>query len=56
MLIVSRIFTLLGNNVLVSVPLFVFMACLLERAGIAEDIFSAVTAWAGRMPAGSRWR
>ena len=50
-LIVSRIFTLLGNNVLVSVPLFVFMACLLERSGIAEDIFSAVTAWAGTCPA-----
>jgi tripartite ATP-independent transporter DctM subunit len=52
MLIVSRIFTLLGNNVLVSVPLFVFMACLLERSGIAEDIFSAVTAWAGHVPGG----
>ncbi len=51
-LIVSRIFTLLGNNVLVSVPLFVFMACLLERSGIAEDIFSAVTAWAGHIPGG----
>ena len=33
MLVVSRVFTLLGNNVLVSVPLFVFMACLLERSG-----------------------
>lgn len=52
MLVVSRVFTLLGNNVLVSVPLFVFMACLLERSGIAEDIFSAVTAWAGRVPGG----
>ncbi|MET0509378.1 MAG: TRAP transporter large permease subunit [Burkholderiaceae bacterium] len=51
-LIVSRIFTLLGNNVLVSVPLFVFMACLLERSGIAEDIFGAVTAWAGHIPGG----
>ncbi len=51
-LIISRIFTLLGNNVLVSVPLFVFMACLLERSGIAEDIFSAVTAWAGGVPGG----
>lgn len=52
MLVVSRVFTLLGNNVLVSVPLFVFMACLLERSGIAEDIFSAVTAWAGGVPGG----
>ncbi|MGE0800626.1 MAG: TRAP transporter large permease subunit [Lautropia sp.] len=51
-LIVSRIFTLLGNSVLVSVPLFVFMACLLERSGIAEDIFGAVTAWFGGVPGG----
>ncbi|MBA3478801.1 MAG: TRAP transporter large permease subunit [Lautropia sp.] len=51
-LVVSRVFTLLGNSVLVSVPLFVFMACILERSGIAEDIFSAVTAWAGGVPGG----
>jgi len=51
-LVVSRIFTLLGNSVLVSVPLFVFMACLLERSGIAEDIFSAVSAWASGVPGG----
>lgn len=51
-LVVSRVFTLLGNNVLVSVPLFVFMACLLERAGIAEDIFRVVAAWASRVPGG----
>ncbi len=51
-LVVSRVFTLLGNSVLVAVPLFVFMACLLERSGIAEDIFSAVAAWAGNVPGG----
>jgi tripartite ATP-independent transporter DctM subunit len=51
-LVVTRVFTLLGNNVLISVPLFVFMACLLERSGIAEDIFSVVSAWAGRVPGG----
>lgn len=51
-LVVSRVFTLLGNSVLVAVPLFVFMACILERSGIAEDIFAAVTAWAGGVPGG----
>lgn len=51
-LVVSRVFTLLGNNVLVSVPLFIFMACLLERAGIADDIFRVVAAWASRVPGG----
>jgi tripartite ATP-independent transporter DctM subunit len=51
-LVTSRVFTLLGNSVLVSVPLFVFMACLLERAGIADDIFRVVAAWASRVPGG----
>lgn len=51
-LIISRIFTLMGNYVLVSVPLFIFMACILERAGVAEDIFKAVYVWAGRLRGG----
>ena len=51
-LVVSRVFTLMGNYVLVSVPLFVFMACILERAGVAESIFRAVHVWSGRLPGG----
>jgi tripartite ATP-independent transporter DctM subunit len=51
-LVVGRVFTLMGNYVLVSVPLFVFMACVLERAGIAEAIFRAAHVWAGRMRGG----
>ena len=49
-------FTLMGNYVLVSVPLFIFMACILERAGIAEAIFRAVHVWAGRLPRRPRGR
>src|SRR4029078_2107663 len=51
-LIGSRMFTLMGNYALVSVPLFIFMACILERAGIAEAIFRAVHVWAGRLRGG----
>jgi len=51
-LIVSRVFTLMGNYVLVSVPLFILMACILERAGVAESIFRAVHVWSGRLPGG----
>ena len=51
-LVVSRIFTLMGNYVLISVPLFIFMACILERAGIAEAIFRTVYVWSGRLPGG----
>ncbi len=48
-LIVSRVFTLMGNQVLVSVPLFILMAMVLEKAGIAEDIFKAAYVWSGRI-------
>lgn len=51
-LIVSRVFTLMGNYVLVSVPLFILMACILERAGVAEDLFAAVHVWSGRVRGG----
>ncbi len=51
-LIVSRIFTLMGNYVLVSVPLFILMACVLERAGVAEDLFRAVHVWSGGLRGG----
>ena len=51
-LIVSRVFTLMGNYVLVSVPLFILMACILERAGVAEDLFRAVHVWSGRVRGG----
>jgi tripartite ATP-independent transporter DctM subunit len=51
-LVVSRVFTLMGNQVLVSVPLFILMACILERAGVAEDIFKAAHVWSGRVRGG----
>jgi tripartite ATP-independent transporter DctM subunit len=51
-LIVSRVFTLMGNQILVSVPLFILMAMILERAGIAEDIFRAAYIWSGRIRGG----
>ena len=51
-LVISRVFTLMGNYVLVSVPLFIFMACILERAGVADAIFRAVHVWFGAVPGG----
>ncbi|MCE2690573.1 MAG: TRAP transporter large permease subunit [Rubrivivax sp.] len=51
-LVVGRVFTLMGNYVLLSVPLFIFMACVLEKAGIAEAIFRAAHVWAGRLRGG----
>jgi tripartite ATP-independent transporter DctM subunit len=51
-IIVSRVFTLMGNNILLSVPLFILMAYVLEKAGIAEDIFKAAYVWSGKLRGG----
>lgn len=33
--------------ILIAVPLCIFMACVLERAGIAEDLYTAMLRWMG---------
>lgn len=51
-LVVSRIYTLMTNQILVAVPLFILMALVLERGGIADDIFKAAYIWSGRLRGG----
>jgi len=51
-LIGSNVFGLLENYPLVAVPLFVFMASILERAGVAEDLFNAMSILAGDLRGG----
>lgn len=41
-----------SNFVLAAVPLFVFMGSMLERSGIAEQLFNAVHLWTKRLPGG----
>ncbi|WP_320177693.1 TRAP transporter large permease subunit [Roseovarius pacificus] len=41
-----------SNFVLAAVPLFVFMGAVLERSGIAQQLFKAVQLWTGRLPGG----
>jgi TRAP-type mannitol/chloroaromatic compound transport system permease large subunit len=40
------------NYVLISVPLFIFMAAMLERSGIARDMYSSLNVWMSRMRGG----
>ena len=40
------------NYVLISVPLFIFMAALLERSGIAKDMYSSLNIWMSQMRGG----
>jgi tripartite ATP-independent transporter DctM subunit len=51
-LIASRTFSFLDSYVLVSVPLFIMMASLLERSGLAKDLYNAMYVWAGRLRGG----
>ena len=41
-----------SNFVLAAVPLFIFMGAMLERSGIAENLFEAVHLWTRRLPGG----
>ena len=51
-MLVSRIFRLMLNYVLVACPLFVFMASILQQSGVADDLFKAVHVWSGRFRGG----
>jgi tripartite ATP-independent transporter DctM subunit len=42
----------LRNYVLIAVPLFILMAMILFRSGIAEDMYEAVHKWSGRLRGG----
>jgi tripartite ATP-independent transporter DctM subunit len=51
-MLVSRIYRMTMNYTLVAVPLFVFMAAILQRCGLAEQLFRAVYVWAGGLRGG----
>jgi tripartite ATP-independent transporter DctM subunit len=51
-LVVARVYDMMGNYVLVAVPLFIFMANMLERAGVADQLYKAIHIWSGRLPGG----
>ena len=49
---VSRVFGMMTNYALCAVPMFVFMVCILERAGVAEQLFTAIHVWSGNLRGG----
>ncbi|MCG8494324.1 MAG: TRAP transporter large permease subunit [Sneathiellales bacterium] len=48
-LITSRVYSFVTSFVFVSVPMFVLMAALLDRSGIAKDLFDAMRLVGGRL-------
>lgn len=48
----SRTYGLMNEFTLLAVPMFVFMATMMEKAGIGEDLFRAMNIWGRRLPGG----
>ena len=51
-ILAQRLYGITTNYVLISVPLFIFMATLLERSGIAKDMYSSLSQWMSRTRGG----
>ena len=51
-LITSRVYSFVNSFVFVSVPMFVLMAAILDRSGIARDLFDAMRLVGGRLRGG----
>ena len=48
----QRIYGVMTNEVLIAIPLFVFMGVMLERSKVAEDLLEAAGRLFGRVPGG----
>ena len=48
----QRIYGVMTNDVLIAIPLFVFMGVMLERSKVAEDLLQATGRLFGRVPGG----
>ncbi|MGR3490530.1 MAG: TRAP transporter large permease [Shimia sp.] len=48
-LILSRVYSFIGSFVFVAVPMFVLMASILDRSGIARDLFDVMKLLGGRI-------
>lgn len=51
-MVASQIWSTMGNFTLVAIPLFVFMAMLLERTGVAKDLYRMMYLWWGGLRGG----
>lgn len=51
-ILAQRLYGIMTDYVLISVPLFIFMATLLERSGIARDMYSTLNMWMNRTRGG----
>jgi tripartite ATP-independent transporter DctM subunit len=52
LLISSRIYGFVNVYVLVAVPMFLLMASIMDKSGVARDLYHAMSVWAGRLRGG----
>ena len=51
-MMVGRVYNMMLNYALVAVPLFIFMAALLQQSGASDQLFKAVHVWSGPLRGG----
>ena len=51
-LISSRIYGFVSVYVLIAVPMFLLMASIMDRSGVARELYDAMSVWAGGLPGG----
>ncbi len=51
-ILTQKVFDLMTEYVLISVPLFIFMAALLERSGVAKQMYDSLDFWLSRVRGG----
>ena len=52
LLISSRIYSFVNVYVLVAVPMFLLMASIMDKSGVAKDLYNAMSVWAGGLRGG----
>ncbi len=50
--LVLQIFDTMKSEALLAIPLFILMACILQRSGVIEDLYHAMALWFGRLKGG----
>ena len=51
-LITTRVYSFINEYVLISIPMFVLMASILDRSGIARDLYNTMRVFAGKVRGG----
>lgn len=51
-LVVARIMGLMADYIMVAIPMFIFMAAMLERSGVIKEMYNAMYHWMGPLRGG----